>query len=576
MRIGPRLLLNSVLIASFAAIASVALIGGMSFNYGKNILEEQTRNRLVMVRDLKAQNISQYFQELEKQALIFSHNETIIDAMRAFDDGFAKYASEVSVAGFDKYKEEVIKKYINAFADDYAKVNGSNPFDITPYINTSNPDTFALQYNYIFNNPHGIDKESKLEYVEDQSTYSKNHSVFHPALREIYSLFSLEDIFLVNNNGDIVYTVAKGIDFTTSLKNGPYAKTILGTAFQRANTQDGTSPVVISEFDKFMPSNDDQSSFIATPVYDKTGKKIGVLIFQITYTAINAIMTSDYKWEEIGLGKSGEVYLVSPDKHMLNDSRFFIEDQQNYLLSMAKRDVSPEKISTMRARQTNIGLQPVNTLGVAEALSGKTGFGIYPDYRGIDVLGAYEPLRVSGSNWAVIAEMDVKEAFAPVYELTMKLLINLIGIMILIIFFATIVGIGLAKQISVPIENLSAKIRILSDTQDLTQRIDYQSKDEIGDMARALNHLIVNFQHTCQETILSSEKMQSTAHKLMSWADDINVQDAASRAAGSKVYEKTTAIKDAGDSLAELSSRLQTLSRQFKVFEAESERTSDW
>lgn len=578
MRIGPRLLLNSLLIASFAVIATVALIGGMTFNYGKNILEEQVRHRLTLVRDLKAEAIREYFSGLYKQATIFSQDKTVIDAMKAFDDGFSKYASEVSTVGFDKYKDEVIKKYIIAFSNDYAKINGGKKFDITPYINTTDHNTFALQYNYIFNNPNGIDEENKLDSVDDHSTYSKVHAHFHPLLREIYTLFSLEDLFLVNNNGDIVYSVAKGIDFTTSLKNGPYAKTVIGQVYRQANVDDGTKPVIITDYDPYMPSNDNQSSFIATPIYDDMGKKVGVLIFQITYVAVNDIMTSDQEWEAIGLGKTGEVYLIDHNKELITNSRFFLQDPNGYLDTMAKLGMSQDDIVEMRARQMNIGIQQIDTLAANEVIEGKTGFAMYKDYRNVDVLGTFEPINVSGVTWGVIAEMDKSEAFAPVYELAIKMLVNLAGIMVLIIFFATIVGIGLAKQISVPIENLSAQIRILSDTQDLTQRINFESSDEIGDMAKALNHLIANFQQACQETISSSEKMQSTANKLMAWAEEIDHQEAAHKLEDNydKVHEKTVAIKDAGDSLNELSARLQTLSRQFKVFEAESERSSGW
>lgn len=578
MRIGPRLLVNSILIAGFSVIATAILIGGMSFTYGKNILEDEARNRLVLVRDLKADSIRNYFDNLQKQAISLSQDPTIMNAMRDFNDGFKKYAQEVSTVGMDQYKEEVIKKYIAEFSEDYAKTNGNVPFDITPYINTSNPNTFALQYNYIFNNPYGIDKERQLEYIDDNSTYSKYHAKYHAQLDQIYALFSLEDIFLVNNEGDIVYTVAKGVDFTTSLKNGPYAQTVLGDAFRRANTADGTKPVIVSEFEAYMPSNDDQSSFVATAIYDQNGKKIGVLIFQVDYTAINTIMTSGQAWEDIGLGKTGEVYLIDQKKHMITDSRFFIENSEQYLNRIAKLDVSQDTITRMRARQSNIGLQPINSMGADLSLQGKSGFASYMDYRDKKVLGAFEPIIVSGVTWGVIAEIDTAEAYGPIYSLAWKMGFTLLGIMILIIFFATIVGIGLAKQISVPIENLSAKIRILSDTQDLTQRIDYQANDEIGDMAKAINHLTANFQQTCKETILSTEKMQAAAHKLVDWAEDIDQQEAAHKYKDNyeAIHEKTESIKDAGDNLEELSSRLQMLSRQFKVFEAESTRTSGW
>jgi len=55
------------------------------------------------------------------------------------------------------------------------------------------------------------------------------------------------------------------------------------------------------------------------------GEKIGVLIFQAPVDKINDVMTSGNDWKGVGLGESGEVYLVGQDFKMRNNSRFLIE-----------------------------------------------------------------------------------------------------------------------------------------------------------------------------------------------------------------------------------------------------------
>ncbi len=578
MRIGPRLLTNAVLIATFSVVTTILLIGTMSYNYGRKILEDDAKDRLVLVRDMKTKEINQYFDSIKKQALLFSNDKMVIDAMVQLDHAFNTYAAQVSVKGLDKYKDEVIKHYIEEFSQDYANNNGGIPFDATPYLNTTNQSTFALQYNYIFNNPYGIDKEEKLSYVDDGSDYSKIHSQFHDRLRELKTLFDMEDIFFVDpNNGDIIYTVAKGLDFTTSLINGPYAETALGEVFRAVNTDDGRRSVVFSDFAPYTPSNDDQASFVATQIFDN-GKKVGILIFQLNDVNVNEIMTSGNGWQEIGLGKTGETYIVDAQHRMLTNSRFYVENPSAFLQMLSKQGADVKDITRIKAKKNNWGLVKIDTMGVDEALKGQTGFGIYKDYRGVEVLGAYEPLQIGGLKLALIAEMDKTEAFAAIHQLAKKMIINLIGVMFLIILFATIVGIGLAKQISVPIEKLNAAIRILAKSQDLTRRIDYNAKDEIGEMAVALNTLLDSCQKTIQETILSTQKVQTTAHRLLNLADEIDSQESMHKFEDNydSVHEKTSEIKDAGDSLSELSERLQVLSRQFKVFEEESDRASGW
>lgn len=578
MRIGARLLSNSLLISSFTVLVTTILIGGMAYNYGKNILEKEAEDRLVLVRDLKANTVQRYLNSIENQAAIFSRSPGIIRITAELEEAFNKYASEVGNKGMDRYKDTVVKKYIKAFAEDYADHNGGLTFDATPYLNLTNESTFALQYNYIFNNPYGIDKESKLLTVDDGSTYSKVHGKIHELMKDFKEMYDFEDIFIVDSqSGNIVYTAAKGIDFTTSLVDGPFAKTALGDAFRRANAATYRDYVAVSDFQPYMPSNDDEAAFISSPIFDGPNK-IGVLIFQINLKTLNDIMTSNKAWEEVGLGKTGETYLVDPAKRMMTLSRFFVEDPDKYYKDMEQLGIDNKTILRMQGKKTNTGLQILNTQAVNAALNGNSGFEIYKDYRGVEVIGAYAPIKIGGITWAIISEVDTSEAYAPVQELAKKIILNLLGIMVLIMIFAFIVGIGMARQISLPIERLSSSIRILSKTQDLTQRIPVTTNDEIGEVATSLNHLIETFQQTCQETITSTQKMQFAAHKLMALADEIDSNEEAHKHQGNyaQMHEKTEEIKDAGDSLAELSTRLQVLSRQFKVFEAESDRTSGW
>ena len=153
MRIGSRLLFNSILIAVLSILATALLIGYMSFHYGQQILEDEARNRLMLVRDMKADEIRRYFTAMQRECTLFSNDPTVIDAMKDLNKGFLLYAGEVSNKGMDKYKDATINNYIAEFSADYSKDNGGIAFDATPYLNATNANTFALQYNYIFNNP---------------------------------------------------------------------------------------------------------------------------------------------------------------------------------------------------------------------------------------------------------------------------------------------------------------------------------------------------------------------------------------------------------------------------------------
>ena len=52
----------------------------------------------------------------------------------------------------------------------------------------------------------------------------------------------------------------------------------------------------------------------------------GVLALQFPISKINRLMTMDKRWEESGMGKTGETFIVGPDDLMRSDSRLFLED----------------------------------------------------------------------------------------------------------------------------------------------------------------------------------------------------------------------------------------------------------
>ena len=59
-----------------------------------------------------------------------------------------------------------------------------------------------------------------------------------------------------------------------------------------------------------------------------------MLALQFPISKINQLMTMDGRWEESGMGKTGETFIVGPDDLMRSNSRLFLEDPEAY-----KRDV---------------------------------------------------------------------------------------------------------------------------------------------------------------------------------------------------------------------------------------------
>jgi len=97
---------------------------------------------------------------------------------------------------------------------------------------------------------------------------------------------------------------------------------------------------------------------------------LGVLIFQMPIQKINDIMTNRHEWADVGLGESGETYIVAEDYTLRNQSRFFIEDRENYFKMIRDIGVAESTITQIKNFESTVGLQTVKTDGTEAALRG--------------------------------------------------------------------------------------------------------------------------------------------------------------------------------------------------------------
>jgi len=338
------------------------------------------------------------------------------------------------------------------------------------------------------------------------------HQKYHAHIRDFVQKFEFYDIFLVDpDSGDIIYSVFKELDYTTSLINGPYSNSGIADAFLAANKASNTEQVALTDFAPYMPSYEAPAAFIASPIFDGN-KKIGVLIFQMPIDRINAVMTHNEKWAASGLGESGETYIIGSDSKMRSMSRFLIEDKSGYLSLMEKVGMDNKIIELIDAKETSIGFQSVDTQGARAALSGKTGFEIFPDYRNVGVLSAYTPLNISGLNWALMSELDEAEAFAASDHLSGIIIQTILISAALIIAIAVACGLWFAGTITRPISKMVEMIKDVAEGEgDLTSRLDESAQDELGTMSHWVNTFIAKLQKVITEINRLTEQLSNTA-----------------------------------------------------------------
>ena len=420
-----------------AGLVPLAVMGIISNNSSSNALKQQAFNQLVSVREIKKKQIEDYFSTIRKQVRTFSGNGMIVDAMKGFKASFneVRKQNDITDSKLEEYRTALKSYYTNDFTNEYRNQNNGQGPDAVSYFNQLDADSLALQYYYIKANHNQLGEKHHLDAADEVSSYSKLHAKYHPAIRDFLEQFGYYDIFLVDpDSGDIVYSVYKELDYTTSLKDGPYAGSNFGEVFRDVNNSNDPNYVKLVDFEPYSPSYEGAASFIASPIFDGS-EKIGVLLFQMPIDKINAVMTSDSDWNNVGLGASGETYLIGHDLAMRSQSRFLIEDKEGYNSMMKGLGTDQEVLDKINAKESTILLQKVETKGTLAAVAGNTNVEIFNDYRNIPVLSAYTPVEIEDVDWVIMSEIDEEEALmavatlrASMWKLAGGMLVLIVGI----------------------------------------------------------------------------------------------------------------------------------------------------
>jgi anti-anti-sigma regulatory factor/HAMP domain-containing protein len=340
--------------------------------------------------------------------------------------------------------------------------------------------SLGLQCNYIARNDFPVGSKHLMDAASATSSYDSVHRRYHPVLRSYQSRFGYYDIFLIDaESGRIVYSVFKEVDFATSLFHGPFRDSNLAEAVKEAMESGNSEFTALVDYEPYLPSYNGYASFVASPIFDGD-ELIGVLAMQMPIDQIDRMMTNDRRWSEIGLGRSGESYLIGHDFTLRNQSRFFLEDSDAFLDQMRASGAPETAIRSIARLESTIGRLTVKTSGSERAVAGVSGKDIIEDYRGVRVLSAFKELQISGLDWAIMSEIDEEEALAPIVRLrnTMTLAV------LLIVLISAFLSVLFARGLTTPIGELASAAESVA-SGDLDVSIDVRREDEIGRLAKS-------------------------------------------------------------------------------------------
>jgi len=271
----------------------------------------------------------------------------------------------------------------------------------------------------------------------------------------------ISDLFLIDKEGNILFTVTREFDLGSNLFEGFYADTELAST-ARATLETGQS--LFSDFKRHSSSNELLTGFLTAPMLDEEGNTIGLFAIQLQLGRISELMMD--KYSETSLTH----YLVGED-------------------GLARTPVKGAKtadtvVQRIDTRQFKLWRHQEREKHVQHAAASHAVFE-YPGPGGQQVIGLHQTVRLPGVNWVLISEIDRDEALAAAHRLGQITM----AMFLLTAVLVTVLAFYLARRVTRPIIQLAdSSMKVAAG--ELEHQVEVTANNEIGQLADAFNHML--------------------------------------------------------------------------------------
>jgi class 3 adenylate cyclase len=461
-----------------ASLISIAVLLAFTLVRAEELLNDTARDELVEIGESRVTLIEDGVAELKAEAVTLAADRGVSRALEDLTRGFNQLDDPLT----PKQRQELLEAYRTGIRRVTPPGVEAPPLEsLVPGDQRSQ----YLQYHYLATNPLQPERRSELDRAPDGSPYSAAHARHHPTLRALRDAGLPGDLLLIDAESEhVVYSTDKQADFGTGLRMGPYRDSALARAVLDELQTAGADQAVFVDFDAYAPAGFTPTAFAAAAIREK-GRVVGAVAVEVPVGALTAITTADGQWEATGLGDTGEIYIVGPDRLMRSDSRLFLEDPPEYQQRLADTDYPPEIGEAVEAFDTTVLVQPVETEAVGAGLAGDEFVGASRNYLGQDTLTVAAPVRIPDVQWIAVAEVTTDEAYQPLTDYVWRVLI----LAVILIPLVAIAGVLVARRMLRPIGRVIDATRRVGEG-DLDVELPADGNDEFDDLGRRFNEMV--------------------------------------------------------------------------------------
>ena len=451
---------------AIAVGASLVSVGIATFEKSKHILVHEVHEKMGALQQSKKARVEDYLRDQLVGTVELSESREVAEAFPLLDSAFAR-----TPAGTAQDRADVEAYLKKDLPEGWTKERRQVPAEV---LMMAPPDGIGLRLQGAYVARQKGDRSKAQVGSGGTEGYDAVHRRFHPHFTEHLQRFGFYDIFLIDNQGRVIYTQAKEIDFVADLAKGALASSNLAAAFRTASKAPG-GKACMSDLQSYLPSYGKPAAFLATPVF-LGGKRAGVLAIQLSVDRLDKVMTNGYDWEKEGLDKTGETFLLGSDQHYRTTCRAWRQDPVGFAAEVV---AAGGDARTMKELGTSI-------LGVEQKLPATGSFrdevAEVLDARGHKVLLRVDDLEAEGLHWKIATKVDKDEALQPVHDL----MTSILRVLACLVVLGLGAGWWMARRFVAPILNFAQVLR-RKRMGETSVRAQVDSDDEMGDLARDLN-----------------------------------------------------------------------------------------
>src|SRR6185369_14343009 len=375
----------------------------------------------------------------------------------------------------------------------------------------------------------------------EKALESKNYGEASHLLQRIDKEYDVyKEIMLLDSAGNVVATSDPAM-----FNSSNFDKNQAGREwFKKAVT----GQVVVRDVYFSKSINENAVGFNA-PVKDSAGRVIGVIASRMAWSVVEKIVMEDGKD-----GETGYAYLIN---------------KEGIVIAHPKKDWV---LKTNMLKDEGKSVAEI----AAKMIKGDKGVGVYTT-DGTEKVAAFAPFKGSGDfkslGWSCAMVMADKEVNAPIYGLRNLIIL----IIVLAVIIIAVLAIVIARAIAAPMIRGVVFAQSIA-AGDLSGRLEVTSRDEIGDLADALNLMLASLKDLVGRIRDTSSQVATAAGQISANSAQLtraaHGQASASDETSATMVQMAASIQTVANNADSLASNADEVSSSIQELGASSEQVA--